>query len=155
MGISTKSAVPLGLLVALAAGMFLESKVRLFDADDRVEPAPGPGPEILYWVAPMDPEYRRNEPGKSPMGMDLVPVYAADSASGEVTIAPEVQQNIGVRTQRAERGRLWQKVEATGRVGLNQELVAHVHVRTAGWVQSLPIVFCWCDRDLSASFSSP
>lgn len=34
--------------------------------------------EILYWVAPMDPDYRRDEPGKSPMGMDLVPVYADD-----------------------------------------------------------------------------
>jgi len=32
--------------------------------------------EILYWVAPMDPTYRRDKPGKSPMGMDLVPVYA-------------------------------------------------------------------------------
>ena len=31
--------------------------------------------EILYWAAPMDPNYRRNKPGKSPMGMDLVPVY--------------------------------------------------------------------------------
>ncbi len=29
---------------------------------------------VLYWVAPMDPNYRRNEPGKSPMGMDLKPV---------------------------------------------------------------------------------
>ncbi|NIQ25055.1 MAG: efflux transporter periplasmic adaptor subunit, partial [Gammaproteobacteria bacterium] len=34
------------------------------------------GRDILYWVAPMDPNYRRDEPGKSPMGMDLVPVYA-------------------------------------------------------------------------------
>ncbi len=31
--------------------------------------------EILYWVAPMDPDFRRDKPGKSPMGMDLVPVY--------------------------------------------------------------------------------
>jgi Cu(I)/Ag(I) efflux system membrane fusion protein len=31
--------------------------------------------EIDYWVAPMDPNYRRDKPGKSPMGMDLVPVY--------------------------------------------------------------------------------
>lgn len=28
--------------------------------------------EILYWVAPMDANYRREEPGKSPMGMDLI-----------------------------------------------------------------------------------
>ena len=32
--------------------------------------------EILYWVAPMDPNFRSDKPGKSPMGMDLVPVYA-------------------------------------------------------------------------------
>jgi Cu(I)/Ag(I) efflux system membrane fusion protein len=31
--------------------------------------------EIDYWVAPMDANYRREKPGKSPMGMDLVPVY--------------------------------------------------------------------------------
>lgn len=31
--------------------------------------------KILYWVAPMDATYRRDEAGKSPMGMDLVPVY--------------------------------------------------------------------------------
>ncbi|HAT3844107.1 TPA: hypothetical protein JBF46_00745 [Legionella pneumophila] len=31
--------------------------------------------KVLYWVAPMDSNYRRDKPGKSPMGMDLVPVY--------------------------------------------------------------------------------
>ena len=29
----------------------------------------------LYWVAPMDPNFRRDQPGLSPMGMALVPVY--------------------------------------------------------------------------------
>ena len=33
---------------------------------------------IKYWVAPMDPTYIRDAPGKSPMGMDLVPVYAEE-----------------------------------------------------------------------------
>ena len=33
------------------------------------------GKEMDYWVAPMDANYRRDKPGKSPMGMDLVPVY--------------------------------------------------------------------------------
>ncbi len=37
--------------------------------------------EILYWVAPMDPEFRRDEPGKSPMGMDLIPVYEQDHSA--------------------------------------------------------------------------
>jgi len=30
---------------------------------------------IKYWQAPMDSTYIRDKPGKSPMGMDLVPVY--------------------------------------------------------------------------------
>lgn len=33
------------------------------------------GPSVKYWVAPMDENYRRDKPGQSPMGMDLVPVY--------------------------------------------------------------------------------
>ena len=64
--------------------------------------------EILYWVAPMDPNYRRDEPGKSPMGMDLVPVYAseAEAGSGIVSINPTLLNNLGVRTAAAERGSL-------------------------------------------------
>ncbi len=64
--------------------------------------------EVLYWVAPMDPNFRRDEPGKSPMGMDLVPVYAdaAGSAPGVVSIDPTMVNNLGVRTAVAERGTL-------------------------------------------------
>jgi len=36
--------------------------------------------EILYWVAPMDANYRKDGPGKSPMGMDLVPFYKEEKA---------------------------------------------------------------------------
>jgi len=32
--------------------------------------------KVLYWRAPMDPTFISDKPGKSPMGMDLVPVYA-------------------------------------------------------------------------------
>jgi Cu(I)/Ag(I) efflux system membrane fusion protein len=40
--------------------------------------------EVLYWVAPMDPAFRRDGPGKSPMGMDLVPVYAEEQKEPEI-----------------------------------------------------------------------
>ncbi|ANU36310.1 hypothetical protein VSVS05_01183 [Vibrio scophthalmi] len=60
-----------------------------------------PSQEPLYWVAPMDPNYQRDKPGKSPMGMDLVPVYAEDSnqpqAKGTVTISAAVENNLGVK----------------------------------------------------------
>jgi len=62
------------LLTGLAIG-FLSSQsdklTSLFSAQ-----ATNSEPEILYWVAPMDANYRRDKPGQSPMGMDLVPVYA-------------------------------------------------------------------------------
>ena len=45
--------------------------------------------EVLYWVAPMDSTFRRDEPGKSPMGMDLVPVYAEEMTEPEMT-EPEI-----------------------------------------------------------------
>ena len=97
--------------------------------------------EILYWVAPMDPNYRRDEPGKSPMGMDLIPVYAdeASAAQDSVTISPTVQHNLGVRTAVAEQGPLWRMVRATGYVGLDESRIAHIHLRTEGWVEQLAV----------------
>ena len=62
------------------------------------------GPEerkVLYWRAPMDPGYVSDRPGKSPMGMDLVPVYAGEgeTATGDaVRIDPRTIQNKGLRT---------------------------------------------------------
>ncbi|MEJ8566587.1 efflux RND transporter periplasmic adaptor subunit [Elongatibacter sediminis] len=114
------------------------------DADASTEPvktaAPGE-PEVLYWVAPMDPNYRRDEPGKSPMGMDLVPVYANSEpdSSGAVSINPAVEQNLGIRTRAAEFRPLWRRIEATGYVGFDQNRLEHIHLRTSGWVQNLQV----------------
>lgn len=41
------------------------------------------GRKILYWKAPMDPTYISDNPGKSPMGMDLVPVYEDEVETSE------------------------------------------------------------------------
>jgi len=41
-------------------------------------------PKILYWVAPMDANYRRDKPGQSPMGMDLVPVYEKEKSEPKI-----------------------------------------------------------------------
>ncbi|HFD80086.1 MAG TPA: efflux transporter periplasmic adaptor subunit, partial [Gammaproteobacteria bacterium] len=94
--------------------------------------------EILYWVAPMDPSYRRDKPGKSPMGMDLVPVYAdAGSESGTVSIDPVMVQNLGVRTAKVERGKLWRLIDTVGYVAFDERRLSHVHLRTEGWIEKL------------------
>jgi Cu(I)/Ag(I) efflux system membrane fusion protein len=95
--------------------------------------------EILYWVAPMDPGFRRDEPGKSPMGMDLVPVYAdeVDSRPGVVSIDPILVQNLGVRTSTAEQGSLARRIETVGYIGYDEDTVQHVHTRVDGWIEKL------------------
>jgi len=96
--------------------------------------------EILYWVAPMDANYRRDKPGKSPMGMDLVPVYAdAAGNNSSVTIAPEVIQNLGIRTATAERSRLWRGIDTVGYVDYDESKVSHIHLRTEGWIENLVV----------------
>lgn len=129
------------LLVALVAG-FLGGRF--------YAPAPGGGSaasagggerDILYWVAPMDPNYRRDEPGKSPMGMDLVPVYAdeVDNRPGVVKIDPTIVNNLGVRTAPAERGRLSRQIETVGYIQFDEDTLQHVHTRVDGWIEKLAV----------------
>jgi RND family efflux transporter MFP subunit len=95
--------------------------------------------KIKYWVAPMDPTYIRDKPGKSPMGMDLVPVYEDEgpSAEGVVSIDPVTVQNIGVRTTKVIRGPLIAEVRTVGHVTYDEEMVQHVHTKVQGWVEEL------------------
>ncbi|MDH3266710.1 MAG: efflux RND transporter periplasmic adaptor subunit, partial [Gammaproteobacteria bacterium] len=97
--------------------------------------------EVLYWVAPMDPNYRRDEAGKSPMGMDLVPVYAdeVDAVPGTVKIDPTVINNLGVRTVLAEKGPLSRLIETVGYVNFDEDTLQHVHTRVDGWIEKLAV----------------
>jgi Cu(I)/Ag(I) efflux system membrane fusion protein len=98
----------------------------------------------LYWVAPMDDNYRKSEPGLSPMGMDLVPVYPQEQDDileiGTVKISPSVENNLGVRTEKVKFGALQSTVEALGYVGYNEEKLIHIHPRVEGWVESLSVI---------------
>ncbi len=98
-----------------------------------------PARKVLYWKAPMDPTYIRNEPGKSPMGMDLVPVYEGeeDLEPGTVKIDPVTVQNIGVRTARAKSMELTKSIRTTGRVDYDEKRVHHLHTKVDGWIEKL------------------
>lgn len=100
-------------------------------------------PEILYWVAPMDPDFRRDGPGKSPMGMDLVPVYAEAEhgveAEDAIYVSPSVKHNLGVRTNAVSVRPLWRRVSATGFVGFDEDLLSRLHMRTSGWVENVRV----------------
>jgi len=97
--------------------------------------------KILYWWDPMMPDYRSDKPGKSPMGMDLVPVYEGQQpAAGTepaVTISSAVVQNLGIRTAKVERTDLMPRIETYGTVALDASRTVHLHVRRSGWVEKL------------------
>jgi Cu(I)/Ag(I) efflux system membrane fusion protein len=100
------------------------------------------GPEVLYWVAPMDANFRRDEPGKSPMGMDLIPVYAGQEASMDpstVTLSAAEINAIGVRTAVAQTSDISQTIETVGFVGYDEHLTSHVHTRVDGWIEELTV----------------
>ena len=94
--------------------------------------------EILYWRAPMDPNYTSDRPGKSPMGMDLVPVYADEAAApddGGIRVSRAFLQNFAVRTAMAHRGTLPVSIRTVGILAHNEERVVSVQTKYEGWIE--------------------
>ena len=132
----------LKLLIAalVGAGLAVIGLTLIRDTPDVAKPSKEKKPQ--YWVAPMDSNYRRDEPGLSPMGMDLVPVYAKDEGNdqdgpGAVTISPAVVNNLGVRTEKVQYKALQSEVKTVGYVQYNQDELTHIHPRVEGWLETL------------------
>jgi Cu(I)/Ag(I) efflux system membrane fusion protein len=97
------------------------------------------GRSILYWYDPMLPDERYPGPGKSSMGMDLVPKYADETAIGGVTVSPSVMQNLGIRLARVETRDIAPTVRSVGRVEFDQRLINEVQTLTPGFVERLSV----------------
>ena len=96
----------------------------------------------LYWVAPMNPGYKRDKPGKSPMGMDLIPYYGdsgggPSEGKGTIRISPDVVNNLGVRTAIATYKPLHMQIDTVGYVAYDEDTLVHIHPRVEGWVEKL------------------
>jgi Cu(I)/Ag(I) efflux system membrane fusion protein/cobalt-zinc-cadmium efflux system membrane fusion protein len=86
----------------------------------------------------MDPTFVSDKPGKSPMGMDLVPVYEGQggTASG-ITIDPTVVQNMGLRIAPVTRGPIFRHVRTIGTVDIAEDEVSVVNLRFSGWIERI------------------
>jgi Cu(I)/Ag(I) efflux system membrane fusion protein/cobalt-zinc-cadmium efflux system membrane fusion protein len=106
---------------------------------------PKSGKKIKYWVAPMDPTYIRDEPGKSPMGMDLVPVYEEEGDEKEpastIRIDPNTMQNMGVRLGRVERRPLIKDIRTVGFIEYDETKIFTVNTKFNGWIEKLYVDF--------------
>ncbi len=90
-------------IALIAVGVFVGSRW----SGDESAATEDAGGDVLYWYDPMVPDQHFDQPGKSPfMDMMLVPKYADESRDGGIAIAPQIRQNLGMRTALVERGRL-------------------------------------------------
>jgi Cu(I)/Ag(I) efflux system membrane fusion protein len=136
------------LIIGLAVGVTLTVLVFTFvlgpnnASSNAVQSAEN---QPAYWVAPMDPNFRRDKPGLSPMGMDLVPVYENNANSdgqdspGTIKINPNVVNNLGVRTAKVKRNVLDITIKTVGYVQYNEDTLIHVHPRVEGWIEVLNV----------------
>jgi Cu(I)/Ag(I) efflux system membrane fusion protein len=89
----------------------------------------------------MNPEVTSPVPAKGSMGMDYIAVYADDAAgsepTGTVRIDSVVQQNIGVRTAKAELTSLSHTVRAVGRISYDEQRITQLHPKIEGWIEEL------------------
>jgi Cu(I)/Ag(I) efflux system membrane fusion protein/cobalt-zinc-cadmium efflux system membrane fusion protein len=106
---------------------------------------PKTGKKIKYWTSPMDPKYISDKPGKSPMGMDLVPVYEEEGESQEpastIRIDPVTMQNMGVRFGRVQRKALIKNIRTVGNVIYDETKIFSVNTKFSGWIEKLYVNF--------------
>jgi RND family efflux transporter MFP subunit len=106
---------------------------------------PKTGKKIKYWTSPMDPTYISNEPGKSPMGMDLVPVYEEEGEGKEpvstIRIDPVTMQNMGVRFGRVQRKALTKDIRTVGNIIYDETKIFKVNIKFSGWIEKLYVDF--------------
>ncbi len=97
---------------------------------------------VAYWRAPMDPMEIYEKPGKSKMGMDLVPVYDDELVGGvDIRIDPVTEQNMGVRTAPVEEGPLVHTIRTYGHVTYDETRLARISPKVDGWIEKLHVDF--------------
>jgi len=98
------------------------------------------GRKVLYWKAPMNPSEIYDHPGKSKMGMDLVPVYEGEApagAKGTVKIDPVTIQNMGVKTAMVQKGDFSKTVRTVGNITYDENHLYTVNLKYSGWIEKL------------------
>ncbi len=124
--------------VIIAAAVYFISNSGASNQTAAAQTKTDTGRKILYWRAPMNPTEIYNHPGKSRMGMDLVPVYADEGGSaGFVKIDPAIVQDMNVKLYTVVDSELSSRVITNGVLKTNETEDYIVTTRVNGWVQKL------------------
>jgi Cu(I)/Ag(I) efflux system membrane fusion protein len=93
----------------------------------------------LYWYDPMIPSQHFDKPGKSPMGMEIVPKYADAGSESGVHVSSGVVQNLGIRLGKVDKASLKSGLHVVGSVAFDDRLVEVVQARAEGYVTHLNV----------------
>lgn len=135
MKTTTLTAIAIAVIVAAGGGYYAGTK-RPHQTATPSQPAER---KVLYWYDPMVPGQRFDKPGKSPfMDMDLVPRYAdEEKAAAGVSISTQQQQNLGMKTARAQVRQLVSPFSAFATVSTDERSVSVVSAPASGVVTKL------------------
>lgn len=104
---------------------------------------------IAFYRSPMDPRQTSPAPKKDKMGMDYLPVYE-DELSGEgapvpglatITVDPQRQQIIGLRTAKVTRGPVGGSFRTVGTIAVDQRRVRVANLKVDGYVERISVNF--------------
>ncbi len=97
--------------------------------------------EILYYRHPMGLPDTSPVPKKDSMGMDYLPVYGNEVASGDsaIVVAPETIQTLGVKIETAREADFGRAIRTFGAVADNARLLTEITSRVDGWIDELVI----------------
>jgi len=101
--------------------------------------------KITFYRSPMDAKQTSPVPRKDEMGMDYLPVYEDEVSGGAssveglatVTIDPQRQQLIGLRTAEVASGPVGASWKTVGKVAVDETQVHHVNIKVGGFVDTV------------------
>jgi Cu(I)/Ag(I) efflux system membrane fusion protein len=142
------------LLILAMAGAALASVLHYTGALERLGSRPTASAAHTEYTCPMHPSVAQDHPGECPIcSMTLVPKAggpagaAADAATDvapvaglhDIELAPARTQLMGLRTATATREALVQEIRTVGSVVENEQGLAQIQTRFAGWIQELHV----------------
>jgi RND family efflux transporter MFP subunit len=95
------------------------------------------GEEQRWWDPMLGPSSISDHPGKSAMGMEMVPFTRPAASGAELTIDPAVVQNMGVQTAPVTRGPLQVSIRAVGLFKLPDPGLHDISLKVGGWIDKL------------------
>lgn len=108
-------------------------------------PAPAAMPAMEMPTTSKPPGATGSAPPGAMPGMEMPTTSKPPGATGpappsgyaEITVAPEVQQRIGVALGTVQQTPLTMNIRTVGIIRPNETKIAHIHLKTEGWAQKL------------------